>query len=223
MEKSVIFNFEDMKMKRYMQLIKEKQKTQASETKAPAQDSVISPQPQQATQQQPTVAVKSVSSLQRQLREKNAEIEKMKKAQEQLLKKQEELVQFQVNAIKEKENSMIASELQKVARKFNIKESAFEDVAALVIPKFKVAGDAIVSEIKKQSEEGKEIVESVDVETFMGSWLEGKDHYISQPPTSPSMISPVVSGQKPIAKAVPEKNTYGTQVFASTDFFGVKK
>lgn len=204
-------------MKRYIQLI-------SKVNKAVSEKAAKQPEQKQDGQAAPvqTLDNQTVKTAQKQLREKQLEIEKLRKAHEEVLKKQEELLAFQAQAIREKENNVIRNELQKVAKKLNVRESAFEDVLGLVGSKFKVQDDAIFIESQKE-EDGKPIVEHVDPETFMGSWLQGKEHFVQPPQAQPSMVSPVASGPKPIIKQAPQTNKHGHQVFSNEDFFGGKK
>lgn len=156
--------------------------------------------------------------LQKQLREKNIEFEKLRKANEEMLKKQEELLNFQMSAIKEKQNNVIKNELQKVAKKLNVRDAAFDDILNLVAGKFTVSDDAVFVEFQKE-EDGKQVIEHIDPETFMGTWLQGKDHFVQPPQTQASMISPVATGAKPVIQQTPQATKQGRPVFSNEDFF----
>lgn len=165
-----------------------------------------------------TPSVDVSKTFQKQLREKNLEFEKLKKEHLELAKKQEELLAFQAQALKEKENNIIRSEISKVAKKYNVKETALEDVIGLVGPKLKVQGEVAFHELIKE-EDGKQVIEPQDVEGFVSSWLSGKDHYIQSQQAKPSGISPVPAGPKPIIKNEPQTNKHGKQLFSTEEFF----
>lgn len=179
---------------------------------------------EQKTEKEEVKTVSSQSSVdvsktfQKQLREKNSEFEKLKKEHSELMKKQEELLAFQAQALKEKENNIIRSEISKVAKKYNILDSALEDVIGLVSPKLKVQGEVAFHESIKE-EDGKQVVEPQDVDSFIGSWLSGKDYYVQVQQAKPSGISPIPSGPKPIVKNEPQSNKHGKQIFSTEDFF----
>lgn len=172
------------------------------------------------TKEQESNSVSLAAAL-KELREKKRELEASKKATEELKKKQDELLAFQTQTMKEKEMAAIKGEITKVAKKLNIKETALEDIFGLVSSKFKVQGESVFSEQIKE-EDGKQEIVPVDAETFMTSWIEGKDYYVQPPQAQPSGIPAVSSGPKPIVKTPVANNRHGTPVFSNEDFFGRK-
>lgn len=209
-------------MKRYMEYMRKHRESAPVVTQTNEKPTQDQKQDQLPGKEQEKVGIDLTKDLQKQLREKKSEVDKIKKLNEELMKKQEELLMFQKNAIKEKETIAIRTEISKVAKKFNVKDSAIEDVIGLVGPKLKVQGDVVFFENHRE-EDGKPITEAVEVESFFGNWIEGKDYFIQTQQARPSGITPVPSGPKPVVKKEQEVNKYGKQVFSTEDFFGPKK
>lgn len=209
-------------MKRYVEYLKKVNQAVVKKTEVQPGASTQSTTTGQAPASGSTPEeVANMRALQKELREKKMELEKFRKEQAELLKKQEELLAFQSQVSKEKETAIIRAEVAKVAKKLNIKESALDDIFGLVSSKFKVQGDAVFSEEIKE-EDGKQVAVPIDAETFMSSWIEGKDYYVQPPQAQPSGIPPVQSGPKPTVKAPTPNNKHGSPVFSKEDFFGRK-
>lgn len=207
-------------MKRYMEYLKKVNQTAVK--KAEVQTTSASSNTNQQTAdggQKQVEDTLNLKSLQKELREKKMELEKFRKEQAELLKKQEELLAFQSQVSKEKEVAIIRAEVAKAAKKLNVKESAFDDIFGLVGSKFKVQGDEVFSEEIKE-EDGKQVTVPVDAETFMSSWISGKDYYVQPPQAQPSGIPPVQGGMKPTVKPAPASNKHGQPVFSKEEFFG---
>lgn len=137
---------------------------------------------------------------------------KLTKEFEALKQEKEQLLQFRDSIVKEKKDSKIKSELIRIAKDLNVKESAVEDVINLVKDKFTLSEDEKVFVAGKETDN--------DAAMFMTSFLQGKEYFIQPTAAESAKIPPVVNSQKPSQQVVQTPQKTG-QLFSN--FFSPKK